>query len=162
MSQSVSADGPPPARRRPMAVARRVALFRREIREWISPPALDILLRAADLITEGAFEGEAGDEQVYLGSVQVTVDLHRAAAYIREPLDAAAARQLAHHLHTDTVARQLLEELARRESEHAAGCPLYGLQVEIDPRYEGDALHVTLDVEAQTHPIAGAERGGTP
>lgn len=137
-----------------MALARRVALFRREIREWISPPALDILLGAADLITEGSFEGDAGAEQLYLASIQATVDLGRCAAYIREPLDAAAARQLAEQIRSDETARDLLGELARREAESAAGCPLYDLHVEIETGYSGESLQIGLDVEARTQPSA--------
>lgn len=141
-----------------MALAKRVALFRREIREWISPPALDIILGASDLIAEGSFEGDAGEEQLYLASIQATVDLPRCAAYIREPLDAAAARQLAQQIRTDETARGLLGELARREAERTAGCPLYDLQVEIEADYHGESLQITLDVEARTQPTARRER----
>jgi len=154
VSRSAPEEGAHAMRRRPMARATRVALFRREIREWISPPALEILLGAADIVAEGSFEGTAGAEQLYLASIQATVDLPRCAAYIREPLDAAAARQLARHIHTDETARGLLMDLARREAERTAGCPLYELQVEIEASHRGESLLVALDVEARTQPVA--------
>ena len=146
-------------KRRPMAVSRKVALFRREIREWISPPAFEILVGAADVIAEGSFEGPAGPDQVYLASIQLQVALPACAQFIRDPLDAAAARRLAEMIRQDELIQELLRELGRKEAERAAGCHLHDLQIEVDTGHRGDALLVSMDVEARVKPQVHGRMG---
>jgi hypothetical protein len=148
-----------------MAAARKVALFRREIHEWISPPAFEILLGAAEVLAEGSFDGAPGPEQSYLASIQIQVSLPACAEYIRDPLDAAAARRLTEMIRQDRLIRELLHERARREAERAAGCALHELQVEIDTSHRGERLLVSMDVEARVRPrsagrVHGAEHRG--
>jgi hypothetical protein len=131
-----------------MAPARKVSLFRREIREWISPPAFEILIGAADVIAEGSFDTTENDNPIFLGSIEIKVPLSACAAYIRDPLDAAAARRLAQMLLSDQIVREVLTELALREAERAAGCALFELQTEMDASHRGDELRISIDVEA--------------
>ena len=138
--------------KKPMASVHKVSLFRREIREWISPPAFEILIGAAEVITEGAFDTTEADKPVYLGSIQVKVPLSSCAAHIRDPLDAAAARQLTTMLREDVVAREVLLELAQREAQQAAGCALFDLQVELDTSHDGEWLQISMDVEGLVRP----------
>lgn len=137
---------------KPMVSARKVSLFRREIREWISPPAFEILIGAAEVITEGSFDTTAADSTVFLGSIQINVPLGSCSTFIRDPLDAAAARQLTLMLRDDEVAREVLVELAQREAERAAGCVLFELQTEIEASHRGDELRISIDVEGLVSP----------
>jgi hypothetical protein len=146
--------------RKPMASARKVTLFRREIREWISPPALEILMGAAEVVTEGAFDPSSPEGPRYLGSVRLRIALPRCAAYLRGPLDASAAHRLVQLLKDDAVSREVLQEIALREAERSAGCRLYGLEVEVATSHRGEELYVDLDVEGRVRPAAvGGGRG---
>lgn len=142
-----------------MAAAKKIGLFGREIREWVSPPALEILLGAAERITEGSFDGPPGPRQAYLASIQLIVPLSACARYLSGPLDAASARRVAELLRSDTQAREILVELARGEAEQAAGCPLYELQVEIDASHRGETIFLGMDVEARVQPQRTLGRG---
>lgn len=142
-----------------MATAKKIGLFGREIREWVSPPALEILLGAAERISEGSFDGPPGPRQAYLASIQLLVPLSTCDRYLSGPLDASSARRVAELLRSDADAREILVELARREAERAAGCPLYDLQVEIDASHRGDTIVLGMDVEARVQPLR-SENGG--
>ncbi len=132
---------------KPMVSARKVSLFRREIREWISPPAFEILMGAAEIITEGSFDTPADQSPVFLGSVQVVVPLSACSSFIQGPLDASAARRLTQMILSDRMAREVLGELALREAERAAGCALFELQTEMTASHRGDELRISIDVE---------------
>jgi hypothetical protein len=146
--------------RKPMTPVRKVSLFRREVREFISPPALEILIGAAEVVAEGSFDPSGAEGPVFLGSVYVRVPLGRYVGLIRGPLDAAAARRLVQLLRNDDVVREVLGELAQRETERVAGCPLFDLEVEIAATHHGDEVHVHLDVEGQVRPRREARRTG--
>lgn len=148
------------ARPRPMAGTRRIALFRREIREWIAPAALEILLGAGDCISEGSFDGPPGPDQSYLASIQLHIPLASCAEYLSGPLDAATARRLAELLRADVFAQEILRELARSEAERAAGCALPEVQVEIDIGHQGETVLVSMDVEARVRPATQNGAGG--
>lgn len=132
---------------KPMVSARKVSLFRREIKEWISPPAFEILIGAAEVIAEGSFDTSETDHPIFLGSIQINVPLSACATYIQDPLDAAAARRLAQMILSDRIAREVLAELALREAERSAGCALFELQTEMDASHQGDELRISIDVE---------------
>lgn len=149
------------AHRRPMAPARKVGLFRREVREWISPPAFEILVGAAEVVAEGAFDPSGADGPVFLGTVYLRVPLGRCAAHLRGPLDAAAALHLVNLLGKDEVVREVLTELAGREAERLAGCELHDLEVEIAASHKGEEIHIHLDVEGQVQPRQQRRPGPT-
>ncbi len=137
---------------KPMVSARKVSLFRREIKEWISPPAFEILIGAAEVIAEGSFDTTETDNPIFLGSIQIQVPLSACASYIQDPLDAAAARRLTQMILSDQIAREVLTELALREAERAAGCALFELQTEMDANHQGDELRISIDVEGLVRP----------
>jgi hypothetical protein len=130
-----------------MVSTRKVSLFRREIKEWISPSALEILIGASEVIAEGSFDTTETDSPIFLGSIQIKVDLSACASYIQDPLDAAAAKRLTQMILSDQIAREVLAELALREAERAAGCALFELQTEMDVSHQGDELRISIDVE---------------
>ena len=72
-------------RRRPMAAARRISLIRREIRESVSPAALDLMLAGAGRISEGNVSGRH-----YFGSTMLThrvIELMGMQAYFMAMID---------------------------------------------------------------------------
>ncbi|HUH04029.1 MAG TPA: hypothetical protein VML75_18660, partial [Kofleriaceae bacterium] len=82
--------------RKPLAMARRVSLFEREIRIKLSSAAIEILFDAASHLSEGQVEHGG-----FFGSVMVTIDLARAARLMSDPCDDAAARRVADLIGTD-------------------------------------------------------------
>jgi hypothetical protein len=132
---------------KPMVSARKVTLFRREIKEWISPPAIEILIGAAEVIAEGSFDTSETDNPLFLGSILIKVDLETCGAYIQDPLDASAARRLAQMILSDQIAREVLTELALREAERAAGCALFELQTDMGATHQGNELRISIELE---------------
>src|SRR4051812_38230300 len=76
--------------RKPMAMARRVSLFEREVRVRLAPVAVDILHAAARVLSEGELAGD-----FYAGSTMLTVDLMRTADRISDPPDSSTAQRVA-------------------------------------------------------------------
>ena len=85
MATSRRARRPRPERppRKPMAMARRVSLFEREVAVHLAPAAIEVLHGAARVLTEGELSGEA-----YAGSTMLTIDLARTRDRISDPIDA--------------------------------------------------------------------------
>ena len=131
--------------RKPMARATRVSLFDREVRVRLAPAALDVLLEAPRLLSEGQLEHDR-----YIGSTMLTIDLARSADRISDPPDAATARRVAELFPDDERARARAKKLAVREAARAAGAaPLEPPQVDVRVRAAGAVVHVDLDVEAR-------------
>ena len=135
-----------------MAVAGRIGLIGQEIREWISPSALEILIGQAERISEGAFDGPPGPNQCYLATIQLRVSLSSCDHYLSGPLDAVSARRAAELIRQDPLAREILNEVALKEAERGAGCALHQAQVDMDASHRGDTLVFSMDVEARVQP----------
>jgi len=129
--------------RKPMASARRVSLFHREIRTNLSSAAIEILLGQAQVLSEGQIEDEA-----FYGSTMITIDCSCANEWVSDPCDGTTVRQVADLLLRDdrfcARARSLGEREARRLAQDALG----PVQVEMRLRTSGNNLHVDVDVEA--------------
>jgi hypothetical protein len=136
---------PPPKEtpRKPMAVARRVSLFEREIRVKLSSAAIEILFGAASCLSEGQ-EDDGG----FFGSVMVTIDLARAARLMSDPCDDSSARRIAELIATDPRVIDRARALATREAERLTGAPLGPLQIDLRTRRTGVQLHLDMDLEA--------------
>src|SRR5689334_3008920 len=76
--------------RKPMAMARRVSLFEREVSVRLAPIAADLLHDAARVLHEGELAGN-----VYAGSTMLTIDLARMAMQVSDPPDASTAQRIA-------------------------------------------------------------------
>src|ERR1041384_5652453 len=76
--------------RKPMAMARRVSLFEREVTVRLAPAALELLHGVARVLTEGELEGDG-----YAGSTMLTIDLGRTADRVSDPPDATTAQRAA-------------------------------------------------------------------
>src|SRR5689334_8101692 len=82
------APSPPP--RKPMAMARRISLFDREVSLRLSPIALELIHESARVLTEGELAGD-----LYTGSTMLTLDLERARDRISDAPDAHTAQRVA-------------------------------------------------------------------
>jgi hypothetical protein len=130
--------------RKPMAAARRVALFEREIRYTLSAAAVEILIETAEVLSEGERRGHG-----YFGSTMITFDLARLAPHVREPCDAASARHVAALALADTRIQAHARELAAADATERAGAPLASVHTELRARAVGTRVHFDVDVEAE-------------
>lgn len=129
--------------KKPMARARRVSLFEREIRIGLSSAAIEILFSRASVLSEGQVEGDG-----YFGSTMITFDCGRARELVCEPCDAATARRLGDLLASDERFRERARHVGAREASRLAGEALSAPQIDLRVRASGNHLHVDLDVEA--------------
>jgi|AAFX01.1.fsa_nt_gi hypothetical protein len=129
--------------RKPMASARRVSLFEREIRIGLSSAAVEILFQLASILSEGAHE-DGG----YFGSTMITIDLGRAAALVSDPCDATTVRRVADLIGADLRVRDRARAVAAAEADRLAGAPLGRAQIDLRVRTSGQHLHIDVDVEA--------------
>lgn len=136
---------------------RRVPLIRREIREFLSPNALEILFDAADALVECGLDS---DGTAVYATVMVTMDLARVAELIREPADAATAKRLADLLGRDRAVGERLGLLARPYLCEAAerSIPHERIEIEHTARSEGDRLLVDGDAMVSLALAGGVRR----
>ncbi len=127
-----------------MAMARRVSLFERQVIVKLSPLAVDILLGAGRVLTEGDVAHGS-----YQGSTMVTIDLARTALYVSDPLDAATAARVAALVPDDDRARHKVRGLAITEANRHAGERLTEPTVDVRARANGRAVHLDLNLEAK-------------
>jgi len=143
MGQVKREPGTTTALRKPMAGARRVSLFEREIHIKLSTPAIEILFDLATVISEGQLEGDG-----YFGSTMITIDLARAGGVVSDACDARTARRVADLLGADSRIRAQAKRVVVAEAEARAGCKLRSPQVDMSVRATGAHVHIDIDVEA--------------
>ena len=129
--------------RKPMAMARRVSLFEREVTVRLAPGALDLIHAAATMMTEGELTGDA-----YAGSTMLTVDLARTVDRISDPPDAATARRVAMLYSADDRCRGHARRIAFSEATKRAGCAIERALIDVESRARGHQVHLSLEVEA--------------
>jgi len=133
---------PPP--RKPMAMARRVSLFEREVCVRLAPVAVELLHGAARVLTEGELTGDH-----YAGSTMMTVDLARTRDQISDPIDATTAARVAALYAADEHCREHARRIAAKEARRIAGCELAASHIDVESRARGHELHLSLNVEAE-------------
>ena len=138
----MTAPRPP---RKPMAMARRVSLFEREVTIRLAPVAVDLLHGAARTLHEGELVGN-----VYAGSTMMTIDLERTTALVSDPPDASTAQRIAFLYASDERCRDHARRVAFAAARQAAGCELTAPHVDVESRAHGAALHLSLNIEART------------
>ncbi|MFH0903494.1 MAG: hypothetical protein V2A73_22935 [Pseudomonadota bacterium] len=149
-SPSPAPVSPPVLARKPMATARQVSLFEREIRLKLSGSAIDILFDLAETLSEGQRQGSR-----YYGSTMITIDLAKATILVRDDCDAAGARRVADLLARDSRARQRARAIALAHAEARAGGRLSQLGVDLKTRSAGTRVEIDLDVDG--HAAAGSQ-----
>lgn len=137
---------------------RRVSLIRREVREYLSPSALEVLFAHADVVVEGSKDL---DERAPLGavfaSIMVTIDLQRCRELLREPVDEATAARVAELLHDTRDVRARIADLAREGLARVAGVAADDLQIhslDLETRPEGASILIDSDA------VLTAAKGG--
>lgn len=133
--------------RKPMAMARRVSLFEREVTVRLAPVAVELLHGAARVLSEGELDGD-----VYAGSTMLTVDLARTADRIADPPDASTAQKVALLYAADERCREHARRIALAEARRTAGCELATPTIDVESRARGAELHLSLNVEARRNP----------
>ncbi len=132
---------------RPMARVTRIALFEREIRERLSPSALDLVLAQAAVMSEGQRESRGG-RAVYCGSTMLTIRLDALAPALRDACDAGCAQRLAHQMQNDAQVAARVKAIAFGETERVAAARPKAVNAEIKVRAQGITVFVDVDVEA--------------
>lgn len=142
-------------KKRPMAAVRRIALFRREIRESISPVAIEVLLASATRISEGQVAADGR----YYGSTMLTIDLERVRDRVCDVCDVATAARLAQLLRQEPTVQQRTGRLALEEARRISGRALRRAEADIRVRSEGARVFIDVDVEAEpARPALGGRR----
>jgi hypothetical protein len=144
------------------ARVQKVQLIRREIRETLSPSALEVLWRHGEHVVEGG--GEVGRESAgrrFYATVMVTFDLRRCAQYFREPADVATAERLAELLIGSPRVRNKLIALARPELARMAQVAEQCLHIEMDHHARAEGTQVLIDGDAMVT-LEPARKAGRP
>ena len=133
---------------RPMTRATRITLFEREVRERLSPAALDVAFDRAELLSEGQ-PTERGGRRVYFGSTMMTVDLPALGEILRETCDAATARRFATLLQEDTTVSKRIQVIAEREAARLLGSAPRELRTHVTIYAQGAKVFLDVDVEGE-------------
>ena len=139
---------------------RKVALIRREVREYLPSSTVEVLLSEGEIVIEGGAEvaASSASTRVY-ATVMVTADLEDLADRFRDRADAATAARVAELLdgHPD-LAPKLARRVQPRLPELAGRTDVSNWELTVEPqvRVEGTAVMIDADVVAAP---AGAEVG---
>jgi hypothetical protein len=132
--------------RKPMALATRVALFEREVRERLSNAAVELLLSGAQVLAEGSRADGLTAGRAFFGSVMITIDLAQHASGVREKCDELAAERVATMMAEDARVIGRVRRLAESEASHLAGAPIRVHSADVRVRAQGSRVHIDVDV----------------
>jgi hypothetical protein len=129
---------------RPSATVRRVSLFEREVRVYLSAPALELLFDHAQVLSEGQRQGAA-----YFGSTMITFALERLADVVRDACDAVTAQRIAELVLADPRVQARARVIATQEVARRLGGPVGRVDLDLKVRLAGTSVHLDLDVQAE-------------
>jgi hypothetical protein len=129
---------------RPMATARHVGLFSREIIERLSLAGVEMLLSRVSKLSEG----QAQPDGRYYGSTMLTLDVRELESIVRDACDVSTAKRLVRLLSGNETAAERIRVLAHAEATRVAGHPLLPGGIDVRLRSEGSWLFIDIDVEA--------------
>jgi hypothetical protein len=136
-----------PLEMRPLVQVRRIALIEREVREFLSRAALDVVFAHAEVMSEGETSAAHGKRQ-FTGSTMLTFDVARLVGILREPADPGTARRLAELLAKDDSLEARTQAIVRREVERIAHVQPKLVRGETRIRAQGTRIFLDIDVEA--------------
>ena len=139
---------PSPYEMRPMVQVRRIALFEREVREYLSQAALDAIFARCDVLSEGECSAGQG-KKIFLGSTMLTCDVAALAEILREPADEGTARHLADLLGKEKTLEARTQRIVYREVERITAAKPKTVRGQIGIRTQGTRVYLDIDVEAQ-------------
>ena len=123
----------------------KVSLIRREVREFLSPNAVELLFSRAETVIETG-EDPSGDA-VY-ATVMVNLDLEAIEAVAREPADAATAHRLVELVTKDKGVAKRMKQLARPYLCEIAERSVALSEIKIDLRVRSEAATLLIDADA--------------
>jgi hypothetical protein len=129
--------------RKSVASTRRVSLFERTVAVRLAPAAIEILLEAGKVMSEGELVRDR-----FAGSTMVSVDLATTASRVSDPVDTSTAQLLAELFLADPRVRVRCRELALDEAAKVAGADLGPAQIDIESTAHGAQLRLSFNVEA--------------
>jgi hypothetical protein len=129
----------------PAKAARRVSLFEREVRVYLTSPALELLFAHAQVLSEGQKQGAA-----YFGSTMITFSLERLAELVRDPCDAGTAQRIADLVLGDPRVQARARVIATQEVARRLSAPVGRVDIDVRVRAAGACIHLDLDVQAET------------
>jgi hypothetical protein len=135
----------------PWSRVRRVQLIRREIREYLSASAVELLLSTADHVVEGGSERDTMSSPVY-ASLMATIDLEMAAEAFREPADAATAQRVAELMAEHDLVHAKLLQRATAELAGLVGVEPDALEISLEYEVRAEACKVFLDADVEASP----------
>ena len=147
-------QGPSPPRR-PMAVARRISLFRREVIERVSPAAIEVLFTASARISEG----QVARDGRYYGSTMLTIDLESLRDHVADRCEATTAARLSKAMEEERSIHEAAARLALEEARRIAGRRLRRVEADVRVRTEGTKVFIDVDVEADASVMPALEEG---
>lgn len=124
-------------------------LIRREVREALSPGAIEVLFEHADVVVEGAEElgGRRAEDRRFYATVMITIDLTRCGSCFRERADEATAHRVGELMEIDPRVRERLHTLAAHEVAQLAGVEPAQLALAVEIGVRSDETAVLLDVD---------------
>lgn len=122
----------------------RVQLIRREVREFLSTQALDLLFERAEVVVEGGTD-ERGRSYA---TVMLSVDLADGQPWFRERPDAATAQRVVELLREDRWLERHLRRLARTALAKRGAVRVNPRQVALDYFVRAEDRHVLVDCDA--------------
>jgi hypothetical protein len=145
----------------------KIQLIRREIREYLSTSALEVLFSRAETVVEGGRERRGAEDQgaprgsggVFYGTVMVTLDLGACDEVFREPADEATARRIAELMEDDRWVRNRLSEIMRPELADLLACLPSSLRIRLDHQARAEGRKVFLDGDAVVSVVGAAGAG---
>jgi len=131
---------------------RKVALIRREVREYLPSSTVEVLLSEGETVVEGGAEvGRDGASSRVFATMMITADLAALADRFRDRADAATARRVAELLegHPD-LAPKLAARLQPRLPNlvGASSAKHWDIAVEPEVRAEGTSVMIDADIVA--------------
>ncbi len=137
----------------------RINLIRREVRESLSPNALELLFSGAELVVESG--RDPGGRALYC-TVMLTFDLSRSAALVREPADAETARRLCELMGRDPRVQARLQRLARPYLSELAERSVPAREIDLDftMRHEDDRILIDADAMVSLQALRSPSRVG--
>ena len=139
----------------PFVHADTLPLFQREVREALSPTALQRLLSRAEVFVEGGTASGGSARGAFMGTAMLTLDLDAVADRLRAPHDAEMAQKLCTALGADPNAKRAIIRHALEVARARLAAPVNLRGGELTLRTHG--ARVLIDLELET-----GEPSGTP